>query len=151
MQHSGNCICFCPQVGETFSVQCIRNSKLQFLDNLCQYNYIYIVNFPVNSHWQTLIKMMFWSLEKWQHWPTHTGWCLSFKSNHPLHVRRGIIQSLHNRAPTICQEWKYLINETDNLRCDLQLSGYPQGFTDTVINFKGSSSDTSKEENPLGS
>jgi hypothetical protein len=36
--------------------------------------------------------------------PTHTGRYLNFKSNHLLYVKRGLIQSLHNRASTICQE-----------------------------------------------
>jgi hypothetical protein len=27
---------------------------------------------------------------------------VNFKSNHPLHVKRGLIQSLRNRASTIC-------------------------------------------------
>jgi hypothetical protein len=42
------------------------------------------------------------------------------------------------------------VNEITNLRCDLQLSGYPQGFIDSVINCKGSSR-PNKEEKPLGS
>jgi hypothetical protein len=35
--------------------------------------------------------------------PTHTGQYLNFRSNHPTRVKRGLIQSLHNRASTICQ------------------------------------------------
>jgi hypothetical protein len=56
--------------------------------------------------------------------PTHTGCYLNFKSNHPLHVKRGIIQSLHNKASTTCQEWQDLFNDIDNLRCDLKLNHY---------------------------
>jgi hypothetical protein len=37
-----------------------------------------------------------------------------------------------------------------SLRCDLQLSGYSQGFTGSVINSKGRSR-PNKEERPLGS
>jgi hypothetical protein len=29
-------------------------------------------------------------------------------------VRRGLIQSLHSTASTICQEWQDLFNETSN-------------------------------------
>jgi hypothetical protein len=36
--------------------------------------------------------------------PTHTGRYLNFNSNHPPHVKRGLIQSLHNRDSTRCQE-----------------------------------------------
>jgi hypothetical protein len=35
--------------------------------------------------------------------PTHTGRYRNFRSNHPPHVKRGLIQSLHNRASIICQ------------------------------------------------
>jgi hypothetical protein len=71
--------------------------------------------------------------------PTHTGRYLNFNSNHPSHVKRDLILSLHSRASAICQEWKDLVNEISSLRRDLQLSGYPQGFTDLVINSKGNS------------
>jgi hypothetical protein len=81
---------------------------------------------------------------------THSGRYLSFKSNYLPHVRRGLIQSLHNRASTICQELQDLFNEISNLRCDLQLNGYHQGFVDLVINSKGSSHQN-KEQKPLGS
>jgi hypothetical protein len=82
--------------------------------------------------------------------PTHTGRYLKFRSNHPPHVKRGLTQSLHNRASTICQERQDLLNEISNLKCDLQLNGYPQSFIDSVINSKGSSHQNT-EENPLGS
>jgi hypothetical protein len=78
---------------------------------------------------------------------THTDQYLNFNSNH---VKRGLIQSLHNRASTICQEQQDLFNEISSLRRDLQPNGYPQGFTDSVINSKHSSR-LNKEQKPLGS
>jgi hypothetical protein len=36
--------------------------------------------------------------------PFHTGRYHKFKYNHPPHVTRGSIQSLHNSASTICQK-----------------------------------------------
>jgi hypothetical protein len=35
---------------------------------------------------------------------THTGRYLNIISNNTLHVKNGIIQSLHNAASTTCQE-----------------------------------------------
>jgi hypothetical protein len=78
--------------------------------------------------------------------PKHTGRHL----NHSFHVIRSLIQSLHNRAPTICQEGLVWFKEINSLRSYLQLSGYPQGFLDSVINSKGSSR-LNKEQKPLGS
>jgi hypothetical protein len=59
----------------------------------------------------------------------------------------GLIQSLHNKASTLCQE-QYLFDEISSLRSDLQPNGYPQGFIDSVINSKRSNS-PNKEEKPL--
>jgi hypothetical protein len=56
---------------------------------------------------------------------THAGWYLKLKFNHLPHVKRSLVQSLHNRASTICQE-QDLFNEISSLRSDLHLSGYPQ-------------------------
>jgi hypothetical protein len=64
-------------------------------------------------------------------------------------VKRGLFKSLHNRASTICQERQDLSEEI-NLRSDLQLNGYPHGFIDSAINFKGSSR-LNEEQKPLGS
>jgi hypothetical protein len=35
--------------------------------------------------------------------PIHASQYLNFKSNHLLHVKLGLTQSLHNRACIICQ------------------------------------------------
>jgi hypothetical protein len=60
--------------------------------------------------------------------------------------KRGLIQSLHNRTSTICQDQKDLAKEINNFRHDLQLNGYPQGFIDSVINPKGSSRPKTEEK-----
>jgi hypothetical protein len=49
----------------------------------------------------------------------------------------------------ICQEQDLLV-EANNLRRDLQLSGYPQGFINSVVRSMGSNRQK-KEEKPLGS
>jgi hypothetical protein len=56
--------------------------------------------------------------------PTHTGRYLSFKFNHPPHVKRGLIQSLHKRASTICQERKI---------CAMRLVAWDVIFSSVVI------------------
>ena len=68
--------------------------------------------------------------------PAHTGRYLHYDSNHPPHVKRGLIQSLHNRASTICQDRRDLCVEINRLKQDLQLNGYPQSCTDSVINTR---------------
>jgi hypothetical protein len=47
---------------------------------------------------------------------THTGCYLNFNSHHLLHVKTGLIQSLHNRASTICKESQDLVKEISSLR-----------------------------------
>jgi hypothetical protein len=78
--------------------------------------------------------------------PTHTGRYLNF--NHPPHVKRGLIQSLHNRASIICQERQNLDKEISTLRSDLQLNGCPQDLIDSAINSKGTSR-LNEEQKPL--
>ncbi|PNF26841.1 hypothetical protein B7P43_G17376 [Cryptotermes secundus] len=80
--------------------------------------------------------------------PTHTGLYLNFNSNHPQDVKRGLIESLHDRASNICQDRRDLVKEINNLRHDLQMNGYTKGFTDSVINSKGNSR-PKKGNNPL--
>jgi hypothetical protein len=48
------------------------------------------------------------------------------------HVKRGLIQNLHKRASTICQEQQDLFNEISSMRHDLKLNGYPQAFINSV-------------------
>jgi hypothetical protein len=62
------------------------------------------------------------------------NWPISqLNSNHPPHVKRGLIQSLHKMASTICQERQDLSSEISSLTRDLQFSRYPQDFVDSVI------------------
>jgi hypothetical protein len=78
--------------------------------------------------------------------PTHTGRYINFSSNHPPHVKGGLVQSLHKRASTICKERHGLDYNISSLRRDLQLNVYPPCFTDSK-----SSSFAKNEVNPLGS
>jgi hypothetical protein len=66
-------------------------------------------------------------------------------------MKKGLIQSLHKRASTICQEHEGLCNEISSLKGYLQLKSYPQGFIDSIIKSKGNSSRPNKEVKPLGS
>lgn len=59
------------------------------------------------------------------------GKYLNFDSNHPLHVKIGLIRVFAKEFPP-CQECEDLCKETSNLRNDLQLNGYPQSFIDSV-------------------
>jgi hypothetical protein len=81
---------------------------------------------------------------------TLAGRYLNFNSNHPPHVKRGLIRSLHDRASTIRQERQDLVKETSSLRSDLQLSSYTKGFIDSVIYSKGNSR-LNKKQKPMGS
>jgi hypothetical protein len=69
--------------------------------------------------------------------PTHTGRFLNFLSNHPPHVKRGIIRSLHNRATIICLQRHDLAHELNNPKHDLQLNGFPPKLINSVNNTWG--------------
>jgi hypothetical protein len=56
--------------------------------------------------------------------PTNTGRYLSFNSNHPPHLKRDLIQSLHKRPSTMCQESQELGYKISGLTHGLQLNGY---------------------------
>jgi hypothetical protein len=66
--------------------------------------------------------------------PTHTGHYLNSDSNHPPHVRRGVVRSLVHRGSTICKEQEFL-SEVGNIKHELALNGYPLFFIDS--NVKG--------------
>jgi hypothetical protein len=60
--------------------------------------------------------------------PTHTGRYLHFKSNHPLHIKRGVARGL-----VICQDQKDFNREIKNIRHDQILNEYPQEFFDSIM------------------
>jgi hypothetical protein len=47
--------------------------------------------------------------------------------------KRGVINSLDNRAKVVCQNQKEFNNEIKNIRHDLMLNGYPKEFIDSVM------------------
>jgi hypothetical protein len=65
--------------------------------------------------------------------PTHTSRYLHFKSNHPHHVKRGVVHSLISRAKVICQDQKDLDNEIKYIRHDQMLNEYPQEFINSIM------------------
>jgi hypothetical protein len=83
--------------------------------------------------------------------PTHTGRYLNFHSNHPPHVKRGIIRSLYNRATIICQERQDFAYEVNNFKHDLQLNGFPPKLINTIINNTGGNNRLRNEVKPIGS
>jgi hypothetical protein len=64
--------------------------------------------------------------------PTHTGRYLHFKSNHPHHVKKGVVHSLVNRAKVICQNQKDFNNEINTIRYELMLNECPKEFVDSI-------------------
>jgi hypothetical protein len=83
--------------------------------------------------------------------PTHTGRYPNFHSNHPPHVKRGIIRSLHNRATIICRERQDLAHEVNNLKHDLQLNGFPPKLINSVIINTGGNNRLRNDVKPIGS
>jgi hypothetical protein len=65
--------------------------------------------------------------------PFLTGRYLHFSSNHPPHMKRGVMHSLINRARTICKEKHEFSKQVMNIRRDLALNGYPRCFIDSFI------------------
>jgi hypothetical protein len=65
--------------------------------------------------------------------PTHAGDYLHFKSNHPHHMKRGVVHSLINRAKVICQDQKDFNKEIKIIRYDLILNEDPQEFVDAIM------------------
>jgi hypothetical protein len=74
-----------PRLFIQFTMEIESDSAIAFLDVL------------VIKEGMTLVTKVYRKL-------THTGRYLTFNSNHPPQMKRGLIQSLHNRASTICQE-----------------------------------------------
>jgi hypothetical protein len=68
--------------------------------------------------------------------PTHTGRYLNYESTHPPHIKKGLIQSLHKRAITICQNQKERQKEIIHLRREFRINGYPRSFIDSAFKTK---------------
>jgi hypothetical protein len=55
------------------------------------------------------------------------------KSNHPYHVKNGVIHGLISRVKIICYDKKDFNKEINNIRYDLMLNKYPQQFVDSIM------------------
>jgi hypothetical protein len=65
--------------------------------------------------------------------PTHTGRYLHLNSNHPPHVKRGVVHSLINRAIALCTEKQEYAKEVVKIRKDLATNWYPQHIINSVL------------------
>ena len=59
---------------------------------------------------------------------THTDLYLNFKSHHPIHVRKGLVRCLYDRARKVTTTPAHLQKEEKHLENVLKLNGYPTQF-----------------------
>ena len=59
---------------------------------------------------------------------THTDLYLNFKSHHPIHVRKGLVRCLYDRAKKVTTTPADLQKEEEHLENVLKLNGYPTQF-----------------------
>jgi predicted GIY-YIG superfamily endonuclease len=81
--------------------------------------------------------------------PTHNGRYLHFNSNHPPHVKRGVVHSLINREITLCTEKQEYAKEVVKIRKDLATNGYPQHLIDSILKRSGAKSRQETDETCL--
>ena len=60
--------------------------------------------------------------------PTHTDKYLHYESHHPMHVKRGVVKSLYDRARRVVTTDAGLESEKGHLNRVLLSNGYPQSF-----------------------
>ena len=56
---------------------------------------------------------------------THTDQYLSFKSNHPLEHKRGVVNTLMNQANIVVSNDQEHIEQKEYIRSVLEINGYP--------------------------
>ena len=82
--------------------------------------------------------------------PMHTDRYLSYNSNHPPHVKRGVIKSLLNRGRDI-SAWSTHGSEIENVRSAPEANGYPRSLInkeETILKQRLDDSDHGEEEKP---
>ena len=82
--------------------------------------------------------------------PTHTDRYLQFQSHHPVHVRRGVIRSLYDRARRVNTNEEKLEVEERHLGNVFRRNGYPASFMQATLKHttseKRSGNSTQSEE-----
>ena len=64
---------------------------------------------------------------------THTDRYLQYHSHHPVHVRRGVVKSLFDRAARVTSKPEDLHTEEEHLRNVFSMNGYPRDFVEKSI------------------
>lgn len=83
--------------------------------------------------------------------PTATGQYLNFASNHPTHVKTGLVIGLIKRAKSICSNDNILKTELDSIKQHLNNCGYPQSIFNKALNKVNNSRELepTTEEKPI--
>jgi len=98
-----------------FTLEIETNNQLPFLDVLVKKS---------NTGFQTQVYRK----------KTHTNQYLHFSSNHQTTIKRSIIQTLYNRAKTICSSQDTFTEEVKNIKTALESNSYPPQFIENTIN-----------------
>ena len=77
---------------------------------------------------------------------THTDRYLHFDSHHPVHVKRGVVKCLFNRAEKVTTEVEDLEGEREHLKEVFGWNGYPKSFISNSTNRDGTQDQSSADE-----
>ena len=80
--------------------------------------------------------------------PTHSDRYLAYQSNHPLHVKRGVVKCLFDRAYELCDEVS-LTTELKHIRRVLVNNGYPINMINMMQRRRQKKKDDSIQSDPL--
>jgi len=112
---SENTCCHLNEIRPTirFTIEEERDGALPFLDTLLKRNEDGRLNISIYRK------------------STHTDRYLHFKSHHLIHVKRGVVRCLHERARRIVSTERNLKKEMNHLSRVLMHNGYPSNFRRT--------------------
>ena len=102
-----------------FTVEIEKDGSLPFLDVL--------VNRQIDGSFRTSVYRK----------PTHSDRYLAYQSNHPPHVKRGVIKCLVDRAYNLCDSYS-LTAEVEHIRRVLIKNSYPKSMITAMMKRKRS-------------
>lgn len=96
----------------SFTIETEVNNKLNFLD-------------------MTVIKKNNTVITNWYQKPTHSGRTLNYRSNHPKHMKTGIVKNMLNRMIKLSNP-QFVQNNLKNIHIILGKNDYPEKFIDKI-------------------